>query len=406
VRSGFYKKLIGVLLLLYCAGVVYSLLLRADALNWDFKVYYYAARAYAAGVNPYDILVRASVEDSATSRGLFMFVYPPAMLFAFSILSSLSYVTALHLFFIAKCALLIVLFYLWRRVFLKDEADLLFYFFCLAAFNSPIYIDLKTGNVSILEQVALWLAFCFFLKRRLLAFCVCIIAAAAFKGAPVLLLFLLLFLKGRKRYAYFFGALCAYGAAQAACYAVAPALFADFLHSASRVVYKVNQPSTFALLGDLLRLVEIKTAVAIPAYVQKLLFLGVVAAVVSRTWRSAVTLRSLDLAEKEKVMVYFACTAYVLVLPHFEDYSYIIMLVPAYYILKSSSTRAVYAFLFLFIVLSSATTTLPLMRAAVRIALVNSPLILTYFIWGLYVNRITSLSRTEMAGGNRLEVPR
>lgn len=393
-QAKFYKKLAYALLLLYCAGVVYSLLLRADAINWDFKVYYYAARAYASGVNPYDILVRASVEDSATSRGLFMFVYPPAMLFVFRALPSMDYVTALHIFFIAKCALLIVLFYLWRRVFLKDEADLLFYLFCLAAFNSPIYIDLKTGNVSIMEQVALWLAFCFFLRRLLLAFCVCIIAAAAFKGAPVLLLFLLLFLKGRKRYAYFFGALCAYGAAQLACYAAAPALFCDFLHGAARVVYKVNQPSTFALLGDLLRLVEIKTAVAIPPHVQQGLFLGIVAAVVAITWRSAIMLRSLDLAEKEKVMVYFACTAYVLVLPHFEDYSYVIMLVPAYYILKRASARAVYAVLFLFIVLSSAATTLPLMRAAVRIALVNSPLILTYVIWILYINEITVLSRS------------
>jgi hypothetical protein len=277
-------------------------------------------------------------------------------------------------------------------VFLKDEADLLFYIFCLAAFNSPIYIDLKTGNVSIMEQVALWLAFCFFLKRRLLAFCVCVIASAAFKGAPVLLLLLLLFLRNRWRYAYFFGALCAFGAAQLACYVATPALFSDFLHSAARVIYKVNQPSTFALVGDLLRLVEIKTAMIIPAYVQRVIFCGIVAAVVTRTWRSVMMLRSLDFFDKEKVMVYFACTAYVLVLPHFEDYSYIIMLVPAYYILKRSSARAVYAFLFLFVVLSSATTTLPLMHAAVRIVLINSPLILTYFIWGLYIREIALLS--------------
>ena len=394
MRKESYKKLVSVLILLYCVSVACSLLLRADARHWDFKVYYHAARAYASGVNPYDILVRAQVEDSATHRGRFMFVYPPEMLFAFSVLSSMEYTTALHLFFITKCALLIVLLCLWKSAFLKDEADLPFYLFCLAAFNSPIYIDLKTGNVSIMEQVALWLAFFFFLKRRLFAFCIFIIASAVFKGTPVLMLFLLVFLRDRKRYVYFFGALCVYGAVQLACYACAPALFCDFLHSAARVIYKVNQPSTFALVGDLLRLVEIRTSVTIPAYVQHVLFWGVVAVVVPLTLQSAMRLRSLDLAGKEKLMVYFACTAYVLVLPHFEDYSYIIMLVPAYYILRRFSTRAVYAFLLLFVILSSTATTLPLMRAAIRITLVNSPLILTYFIWVLYINEIRFLYRS------------
>lgn len=396
MRREFYKKLAGILLLLYCAGAAHSLLVRADALHWDFKVYYCAARAYASGANPYDILVRAAVEDSATGRGRFMFVYPPPMLFAFRMLSSLDYTTALYLFFIAKCILLIALIYIWKGAFLRDEADLSFYVFCLAAFNSPIYIDLKTGNVSIMEQAALWLAFCFFLKRRLLAFCGFIIAAAVFKGTPALFLLLLLFSKDRRRYAYFFGALCAYGAAQIACYVASPALFGDFLHGAAGVIHKVNQPSTFALVGDLLRLVEIKTAVSLPPYVQQAIFLGIVAAVVSVTWRSAAALRSLGADDGEKIMICFACAAYALALPHFEDYSYVIMLVPAYYILKRSSARAVYAFLFLFVLLSSAATALPLMRAAVRVALVNSPLVLTYFIWGLYVNEIRFLS----ASGN------
>jgi len=395
VKSEIYKKLIGAIVLGYCLGVILSLLLRPDALHWDFKVYYYAARAYATGVNPYDILVRASVEDSVTYRGRFMFVYPPAMLFLFSLFSSLEYVTALHLFLITKCVFLIGLLFLWRKGFLKGEIDLLFYLFCVVAFNSPIYIDLKAGNISIVEQFTLWLAFYFFLKRRLLSFCLFIIATAVFKGTPVLFLFLLLFLKDRKRYAYFSGAWCAFIAMQVTFYACAPSLFKDFLHSAGRVIYKVNQPSTFAFMGDLLQLIELKTAVVVPAHVHLMLFLGIIAAVVSLTWRSAVLLRSLSIADRERIMVFFACAAYVLVLPYFEDYSYIIMLVPAYFILKGSATRSRYAFLFLFTILSSATTTLPLVRPAVRIILVNSPLILTYLIWGLYMHEIALLSRSE-----------
>jgi hypothetical protein len=61
-----------------------------------------------------------------------------------------------------------------------------------------MYIDLGVGNISSLEQRLMWLAFFFYLQRRLLLFSIFILMAATFKLVPVLFLFLLLLSNEKK----------------------------------------------------------------------------------------------------------------------------------------------------------------------------------------------------------------
>jgi len=78
------------------------------------------------------------------------------------------YKSAFHIFLIAKCILLTGLIYFWKREFIKTNAYALFGLFCLFAFNSAVYRDLIAGNINLVEQVLLWLAFFFYMKHRLI----------------------------------------------------------------------------------------------------------------------------------------------------------------------------------------------------------------------------------------------
>jgi hypothetical protein len=89
-----------------------------------------------------------------------------------------------------------------------------------------------------------------------------------------------------------------------------------------------------------------------------------------------------------------------LILPHFEDYSYIVVLLPAYAILRGISSRNAHTIIFVFIILSSAGITLPLFRPLVRLVLIYSPLITAYLLWGMYVTEIRSLSQSGNIRGD------
>jgi hypothetical protein len=128
------------------------------------------------------------------------------------------------------------------------------------------------------------------------------------------------------------------------------------------------------------------------------LFFAIAMTILAVTWRACVVLRSRHAISREKILIFLACTVYAVILPHFEDYSYVIVLVPAYVILRMSRPGELCAFL-LFMTLSAAGTTLPLVRPLIRIILAYSPLILTYLVWGLYVREISS--RSKVSEGQR-----
>jgi hypothetical protein len=362
-------------LLLYCAGVIISLSLRLDRLQWDFGVYYHAPQAFARGLNPYRMIVPCAVEGAASPRG-FKYYYPPFMLLPFAAFSLLGYTAAARLFFAANVAAAAALLLVWRNGILGGRGGAVFYLFCLAAFGSPIYIALKAGNVAIMEQCALWLAFSFLLARRYAAFCACLFAAAAFKGTPLLFLSLLLFETDGRRYRFLAFSAAAVCAAAAAVCAAAPGLVQQFLAGALRVVDKAHQPSTYAALGEML-----------PGAWQKASYGAVAAAVLACTVRAAAALRAGSSPGKNREMLFLACAAYAVLLPHFEDYSYIVLIVPAYAVLCGAGGAGRPAAALFFLILSSAGGALPVLGAWTKFALRHSPLTLAYCLWGVSVWR-------------------
>jgi hypothetical protein len=329
------KWIVVSVILLYFLGLLGYIISRRDFYQWDFKTFYYAAKAQAAGLNPYGVTSLAKVANGPVR---FNFRYPPQTLWFFRLFSLFDLTTAYYLFLALKCCLLGGLFYIWTKYFLKKETDIWFYPFSFLAFNTSIFVDIASGNISILEQFCLWLGFVCLLKRRLLLFSLLILIAANFKITPLFFLVLLLLIdeEKKKKYAYFFGTLLVFGLIQAASYLTSP-LYKDFLFFNRQLEKGFGNPSFFSLLRDLLFGLDHLTGRSTFSILHMIVYGAFAAAVLVISWRAVVALKSvLSLTEedKERMIVLLLCLAYAVVVPRFMAYSQMILIVPAYFVLK------------------------------------------------------------------------
>ncbi len=322
------------------------ILIHRDFYQWDFKTFYYAAKAQRAGLNPYGL---ASLAEVAKKPVRFRFRYPPQTLLFFRLFSYFDLRTAYYLFLALKCCLLAGLFLLWTRIFLKREADIWFYPFALLAFNTSIFVDISSGNISVFEQFGLWLGFFFFLKRRLFLFCLVIVLIANFKITPLFFLVLLLFINEKRKYLYFFVSLFAFGLIHAVYFFASP-LYQDFLIFGRQIERGWGNPSFLSLIGNLLPGPSRSAGQPAFSLLQISVYAVFIGAVFVFSRRAVRALKSLLSASKEdgdRMMVLLACLVYAVVVPRFIAYSQMILVVPAYFVLKRflSGTEGILLFL-------------------------------------------------------------
>ncbi|MET0412995.1 MAG: glycosyltransferase family 87 protein, partial [Polyangiaceae bacterium] len=212
-------------------------------IQWDFRIYYHAAKADIAGQDPYD---PATLARFARRRVLGGYAYPPATLAFFKPFTLASFDSARQIFFCFKTLLLVGLVALWRTRFSDARAALVLYLACLFAFNNTIYVDLRAGNVSLLEQALLWPAFYCYTRGRLAWFCVLVLFASTWKQVPILFLGLLLVELDRKRMMLLLASLAAFAAYLLVSRAAQPDLFAAFLENAAKTnsESKILNPSS------------------------------------------------------------------------------------------------------------------------------------------------------------------
>ena len=225
------KKFFGIagplLLLIYFITLVLHIATHDDQYQWDFRTHRKAAEIFASGSDPYDPNVLLNQKDAS-----FLYTYPPVTLIFYWLFTLTTYETAFHIFLLVKCILLIGLIVFWKRAFLQQEGDSLFYLFCLLAFNCAVFRDLIAGNINLVEQILLWTAFFFYLKKRLALFCVFVLLAASFKMTPIFFLVLLLLCDHEKKYAYFVGAGLIFLAYLLIQYLILPDMFVGFIRNA------------------------------------------------------------------------------------------------------------------------------------------------------------------------------
>src|SRR5262245_39897206 len=155
---------------------------------WDFRTFYFAATAAARGLNPYD----ASAVSAVAGEEQFPYIYPPATLVFFYPFSRLGVQHATLLWLGLKLGLAIALLLLWRRSFLGTTGWIALLAVTLFGFNGSLLMDLRSGNISVLEQLALWLGFAAYCEGRRWRFAVLVSIASAFKLFPAAFLALLL----------------------------------------------------------------------------------------------------------------------------------------------------------------------------------------------------------------------
>ncbi|MBM3296496.1 MAG: DUF2029 domain-containing protein [Candidatus Aminicenantes bacterium] len=355
--------------------------------QWDFKSHYCAAHVHKLGLNFYDEpYLRHYCSPDASQY----YSYTPLSIWFFRFFNLFPFGTAYYLFLALKALALAALFVVWIRVFLEKEADPGFFVFSLLAFNGALFLDLRAGNVSLLEQVGLWIGLAFLLKKKPALFSLCVVLVATFKVVPLVFLALLLFLGGKKKAWYFGGSLLVFAAVHGLSFVLNPFLGKEFIRvffSMLRETRGITNPSSFLWLQDI---VESSSLSLFGGQAPRLLGFGIWAAVagliVFLTWKAFSRLRKSPGGDSAKAAIYLFCLAYALLMPRFKDYSYVLLLVPAYFALKKYAAGMGRLFLFGLAALSVAeNSSLPGFQVVFGYLWNYIPLFTAAVFWGLYL---------------------
>lgn len=395
-----FKIVLVVLALRYCYILIHKFLALLFLFQWDFRTYYFASKAYSMGFNPYDTELLEEIFNPTIELA---YVYSPLTLYVFQPFLLLEYQTAFYLYLGIKCLVLSWLFYLWQQS-MGWSIDVLFYPFCFLAFNATIYMDFRSGNVSLFEQLLLWLAFVSYLKRRFPLFCAFVLLAAAFKMTPILFLLLLCFCDSDKAKKYFFISLGVFLSFLLLTVLADPELSGEFLKNLNELDGQASErgrinPSSLALIQDLSRWVFVQIGVPVMPQVPVLLFLGVAAGVAFVSWKALSVLSSSSLEEKERLVLFLFCLAYALTLPRFKDYSYVLLLAPAYFILTRDGGFKASLKLLIFTVVS----TPEILRGSSFTDYM--PLAAACGAWGLYLSAAFGSHQVETGQPTQTELP-
>jgi len=288
-------------------------------LQGDLRIYRAAALAYAEGRDPYapGALVGAGGRVQALP-----FVYPPVALPLMRPLLLLDARTTSLVFFTLKMVAAAFLVVLWRRAFFPDDlGGACLYLVCALGYAQTIKMDLRAGNISVFEQVLIWVGIVAFLRGRPWICAALIGAAALFKLTSAALLVILLVDRRRRCVAAALTVACGLAAVHGLSAALRPDLFGAFLRSAAALDDRgQTNPASLALIRDgLERLVREPGS----EHLDWIVYGG---------WVLLIGLASLSGARRQELPGALECFAYALAAPRFKDYSYILLIPPSVYV--------------------------------------------------------------------------
>jgi len=303
--------------------------------QWDFKAYYYAAKAWAMGLDPYDIRCLQAISGEEVKHRFF---YPPITFYLFGIFSAMPYPVASRVWLLFKLACLALLILVWKKGnFLANLDSRLVSLVILFSFSSTVVWDLAAGNVAILEALLLWTGFLYFTRNQVVPCAAFILIASLFKLTPLAFLGLLL-LPGNRFKTGFMALLAGIVVFSFLClgpFAGNPQGFRSFwtsLGSLHETGYET--PCAKALIEDWVHWTCSNTPGAIfgqPIPLPTLLWIAYLLGV------AGLSLRPVYYAVKsgESVSVLMlAIILYALMVPRLKCYSYILLIVPLLFLLE------------------------------------------------------------------------
>jgi hypothetical protein len=398
VARKIFGSVVIILLLLYLLTLVLHISGNYDKYLWDFQTHREAGKTFGSGSNPYD-----AANLPPTVRTHFLYTYPPVTLYFYRLFSLVDYKTAAHVFLIVKCLLLIGLVFYWKRVFLKEDADPFFYIFCLLVFNSAVFIDMIAGNINLVEQVMLWVAFGFYIKKRLVPFCVFVLVAASFKMTPTFFIILVLLSDDKNKYKFFVGSAAAFLAYLLIQYVILPEYFTGFIKNALIVVGEPGKvvPSTLKFVGAVSNTLGDISGIVLPAGLQLVIVGLIICGVGYMTYRATRRLKSSQMPNREIIEVYLICLLYALIHPRMKDYMYLLLIVPSYYVIKNTRFTGLAPFLFILFILSSEHLALPIFSSMMSLLWTYYPLLIAYCVWGIFLYEIFAFANdTDESGAS------
>ena len=302
--------------------------------QWDFKVYYAAAELHKHGISPY----QSANFHFAAGETILYYPYPPYTLFLFYPFTWFDIRTASAIYLTLQILALCALIFVWVRTFNLSSHRMLFFVFVFFAFEGAVIGDLRSGNCCMFEQLIIAIAFYCYTEGKIGWFSAAIVVAASLKLAPILLLGLLL-TSGRKRevlYCVVFGMVFLLLLALTA--AIWPHLFPDFIHAVGRLEGEraLLNPATWPLVCDIASAIQQAVGIQVPAGVKLLAFLLIVAAVISVSLCALKRFARQDSPGGQLWRICLVCLAYGIIVPRFKNYTYILLVGPAFYVVMTS----------------------------------------------------------------------
>jgi hypothetical protein len=263
---------------------------------------------------------------------------------------------------------------------------------------------MRAGNINMLVELLVWLGFLCYLKNKLVSFSALIVLSAMYNLVTMFFLVLLLFTQDKRKYQYLFVAFFSLCGILLLSYVQNPILFKSFIKNALSAVQDergLHQPSTLTFLTDIVKLAAAQTDAMLAARIAQILYLCMAVVIAAASWHALTLASRFKDRDREKILIYLSCLVYALVLPRFKDYYYILLLVPTYHIIKKARHTGPYIFLFILVVLPSILSyENPLpgfggLKCLLDLFWEYYPLILAYFIWGIYLHEIFASERGD-----------
>lgn len=317
------------LIVVYVGVVFYNITVHER--QWDFRTYYYASAFDSQHGNPYRF-----EELSDFSHGFVTepYVYPPLTLHIWKIFHIFDYQISYFLYFILKLLAVALLIFLWQKYFVTNPGyNILMLLFCLFAFKEAMQVDLYSGNISAFEQIAIWSGIIFFIRKKPWAFSVLILVASLVKLANISLLLLLLLDHDRKSWSALLSTVTALVGIHAISFLVSPGLAHGFVNSLLALEeYGSTNQASFVVMKHFADWLSSLATTEI-SHLGILLYLLYLVFIIGVSYFHS---RGYNFKNNRLNFVIGGLFLYALTMPRFKDYSFILLIVPAIYIIEKA----------------------------------------------------------------------
>lgn len=390
---------------IYLIWFMGQLFVETDRFLWDFRVYSSASRAFYLGLDPYHL--DGSIQPHQNVASL-PYMYPPLALYYYVPFAWLPSAAAIPVFSSIKLLALFGLYFVWDKIFPIRKYAAEFSLFSFLAFNAALHRDLISGNISVFEQLVLWVAIYHFIKGKIWHFGYLVCLVSTVKLLPIVFLGFLLFSEKQDKYkalAWFVGLFVSYlGLNFVVEPVLTPIYVQSFISSDINSIAShdhdeggINNASTYEFMRALPAVLAINFSGTLPLVLYALLAI----ALILITWQS---LRPIICSEDkdDRLMVVFTLTMLaLLILPRMKDYSYILAVLPTFFIMLRNRSRDSLLVLLVLVCLSARDLAVPIFGEMLLYYWDFYTLVVSGFVWGLYIREVReSTARVRSLQGN------